>query len=203
MSPVLRERLATDPMTPARRQLESTIESGMVAGIASAVITAGLIALAGVVSGIGPYAPFYAIVSVVDPGALQLAQAEIDQGVDVSFFQQQFVGGLGICLVLGAVSGVVFALGVLRYRLRGGWRYVVGAIHGVQMMCLFYVAALQIVGALLDISSDTSSLSRLVGWPMLVGIHAVHGIVVAAVLRTRLTTTENVFADLGAPAADD
>jgi hypothetical protein len=197
VSPVLRDRLAGDPMTPARRQLESTLESGMVAGIASAVVTAGLLALGGALAGVGPYAPFYAIVSVLDPGALQVAQSEIDQGVEVSYFQQQFVGGLGICLVLGAVSGVVFALGSLRYRLTGRVRYLVGAIHGVQMMCLFYVVALQTVGALLDISADTSSLSRLIGWPALVLVHAVHGIVVAAVLRTRLASNGNVFAALG------
>jgi len=196
VSPVLRDRLAGDPMTPARRQLESTVESGMVAGIASAVVTAGLLALSGVIAGIGPYAPFYAIVSVVDPGTLEVAQAEIDQGAEVSYFQQQFVGGLGICLVLGAVSGVVFALGVLRYRLSRGVRYVVGVIHGVVMMCLFYVVALQTLGALLDISADTSSLSRLVGWPALVVVHAIHGVVVAAVLGTRLAQNRNVFADI-------
>lgn len=191
---MLRDRLTGDPLTPARRQLESTLESGVVAGIASAVATAAMLALAGVAAGTGPYAPFYAIVSVVDPGALTMAQAEIDQGVEVSYFQQQFVGGLGICLVLGAVSGVVFALGALRYRLDGPVRYAVGALHGVLMMCLFYVVALQALGAALGISADTSSLSRLVGWPALVAVHAVHGVVVAAVLRSRLATTDNVFA---------
>ena len=123
--------------------------------------------------------------------------AEMDQGVEVSYFQQQFVGGLGICLVLGAVSGTVFALGTLRYRLSGRIRYLLGAIHGVLMMCLFYVGALQVVGVLLDISADTSSLSRLLGWPTLVLVHAVHGMVVAAVLKSRLAANGNVFADLG------
>jgi hypothetical protein len=191
-----------DPMSPSRRRIESLVEAGLVSGVVSAVVTAGLLALAGIAAGVGPVVPFYAIVAIVDPLPLHMAQDELAQGVDVSFFQPQFVGGLGVCLILGAVSGVVFALGLRRHEVNGWVRYVVGGIHGVLMMCLFYLGAVRSVAVLAGIEADAMSLSNIVGWPALIAIHAVHGVVLAWVLRTRLASTENVFADAMHPDRD-
>ena len=188
------QRHHRDPMSPSRRRIESLVEAGLVSGVVSAVVTAALLALAGIAAGVGPVVPFYAITAIVDPGPLHLAQDEIAQGVDISFFQPQFVGGLGVCLILGASSGVVFALGLRRHQVSGWARYVVGGIHGVLMMCLFYLGAVRSVAVLAGIEADAMSLSNILGWPALVTIHAVHGVVVAWVLRTRLASTENVFA---------
>jgi len=188
-----------DPMSPARRRIESLVEAGLVSGVVSAVATAGLLALAGIVAGVGPVVPFYAIVAIIDPGPLHMAQGELAQGADVSFFQPQFVGGLGACLILGAVSGVIFALGLRNHHVSGWVRYVVGGIHGVLMMCLFYLGAVRSVAVLAGIEADAMSLSNIVGWPALVTIHAVHGVAVAWVLRTRLASTKNVFAEAVLP----
>lgn len=183
-----------DHHSSRRRAFETLVEGGLVAGVVSAVVTVGLLALGGVAAGVGPVVPFYAIVAIVDPGALELARSELDQDVAVTFLQQQFVGGVGICLILGAISGMIFAIGMRRHRVAGPARYAAGAIHGVLMMCLFYLGAMRAVGLLLGIEADVMSLSRLLGWPMLVLAHAVHGVVIAWVLSTRLASTENVFA---------
>jgi hypothetical protein len=188
-----------DHLSDSRRQLETLLEGGIVAGVASAFVTAALLALAGVLAGVGAVVPFYAIVSVVDPGALDLARDELDQGVAVTFLQRPFVGGLGICLVLGAVSGLVFALGVRRHRLPPRVALLVGAVHGVLMMCLFYLGALRLVSLALGFEADAMSLAQLVGWPALAAVHAVHGVVVAVVIRSRLGRGGNVFAAAAGP----
>lgn len=183
-----------DTMTQSPRRLESLIDSGLVAGVVSALAAAGLLALGGVVAGVGAVVPFYAIVAVVDPSALAQARGELAQGLDPTFYQPQFVGGFGVCLVLGALSGIVFALGIRNHTIRGVGRYVLGAAHGIVMMCLFYLGALQIIGTLAGVESDAMSLSGVVGWPALVVAHAAHGVVLAWALDTRLARTGNVFA---------
>lgn len=192
---MLRDRIRGDHLTPSRRQLENHVESGIMAGIVSAMATAAALALGGVLAGVGPWVPFYAVVAIVDPGALEAAQNEMSQGLAATFYQQQFTGGLGVCLVLGAVSGVVFALGIRGHRVEGWVRYLLGAVHGTLMMCFFYLGVLQTLGVLAGVEADAMSLSRVVGWPMLVAAHAVHGVVLAWVLGTRVASTKNVFAD--------
>lgn len=191
---MLRDGVRGDHLTPARRQLENHVESGIMAGVVSAMATAAVLSLGGVLAGVGPWVPFYAVVAIVDPGALEAAQGEISQGLAVTFYQQQFTGGLGVCLLLGAVSGVVFALGIRRHRVEGWVRYLLGAFHGILMMCFFYLGVLQGLGVLTGLQADAMSLSRVVGWPMLVAAHAAHGLVLARVLRSRLASTKNVFA---------
>lgn len=186
-----------DTMTHSRRRLESLIESGLVAGVVSALATAGLLALGGVLAGVGSAVPFYAIVAVLDPSALAQATGELAQGLEPTFHQPQFVGGFGVCLVLGALSGVVFALGIRNHAIHGVTRHVLGAAHGIVMMCLFYLAALQTVGTLAGAEADAMSLSGVIGWPALVVATTAHGVVLAWALDTRLARTGNVFAPTG------
>jgi len=169
-----------------RRRLEADVESGIVSGIVSALPTTAVIALGGVLAGVGPAAPFYAIVSILSPGALESALADHAEGVTPAFYQQQFVVGFGLCLVLAAVSGVVFALGTRDRHITGWVRYLLGGMHGIAMMSLFYLGALQAVGALLDLQVDAMCLSTLIGWPVLVTAHVVHGVVLARVAGSRL-----------------
>jgi hypothetical protein len=194
---MVRPDLGPDPLSERRRAFETTVESGLVSGIISAFPTAGILALGGIFAGYGPAAPFYAIVSVLSPGALEIAREDHAAGDPVTFLQQQFIGGFGICLILGAISGVIFAIGIRKRTIRGGIRYVLGGLHGVLMMCIFYLGALQIVGAMADLEVDSLSLSTLVGWPILVLAHIAHGLVLAWVIRSRLTEQGPAF---GPPA---
>jgi hypothetical protein len=185
---------AGDPMRPERRSLESQIEAGIIAGIASAVPTAILLAIGGALSDYGASAPFYSIISIVDPGPLKVAMAAVEAGNRPEFFQLQLSGGIGLCFLMGALSGIIFAFGTRRVRLEGFPRYLVGVLHGIAMMCLFYLIGLRVVTEVLDIKdADIMSLARVVGWPILVLTHAVHGVVVAWVMRTRMVAPKQVF----------
>ncbi|MGL5809345.1 MAG: hypothetical protein ACRCYQ_05320, partial [Nocardioides sp.] len=138
--------------------------------------------------------PFYSIISIVDPGPLQAAFGAVKAGNEPEFFQLQVSGGIGICAILGAISGMIFGFGTRRVSIKGFPRYLLGALHGIAMMCLFYVVGFRLVTELLDISdADIMSLARVVGWPILVLAHAIHGIVVAWVMRTGMVAPRQVF----------
>ncbi|MGL5825461.1 MAG: hypothetical protein ACRCYU_11710 [Nocardioides sp.] len=181
-------------MRPERRSLESRIEAGIIAGIASAIPTAVLLAIGGALSSYGASVPFYSIISIVDPGPLTVAIAAVEAGNSPEFFQLQLSGGIGLCFIMGAVSGVIFGFGTRRVQLAGPARYLVGALHGIAMMCVFYLLCFRAVTELLDISdADIMSLARIVGWPILVLAHAVHGVCVAWVMGTRVVAPKQVF----------
>ncbi|MEI2809726.1 MAG: hypothetical protein V9F00_05850 [Nocardioides sp.] len=185
---------AGDPMRPARRDLEHQIEKGLIAGIASAIPTAILLALGGVISGYGAATPFYSVISIVDPGPLKDALKSVAEGSSPDFYQLQVSGGIGLCFVMGAVSGLVFAFGTRKAHIQGFMRYFLGALHGIFMMCLFYLVGLRLVAALAGIDAvEVMSLSKTVGWPMLVFAHALHGIVIAWVMRSNLLQPQPVF----------
>ncbi len=185
---------AGDPMRPARRDLEHQIEKGILAGVASTIPTVLLLALGGLLTGYGAAAPFYSIISIVDPGPLNQRLKDVAADRAVEFFQLEFSGGLALCFVLGAVSGLVFAFGTRKAHISGFLRYLLGAFHGVFVMCLFYLVGLRLVAALAGIDAvEVMSLSKTVGWPMLVLAHAVHGIVIAWVMRSRLLQPQPVF----------
>jgi len=179
-----------DHRSTARQNLESQLEAGIIAGIISALPTTAILALGGIIAGYGPAAPFYAVVSILSPGALESALAEHAEDATPTFFQQQFAVGFGLCLVLAAISGVVYALGTRRRTVVGWARYLLGGLHGVVMMCFFYLGALQTVGAIAHLEVDAMSLSHLIGWPVLVLAHVVHGVVLARVIRSRLASTD-------------
>lgn len=183
----------TDHLSERRRTLENRLETGILAGVVSVIPTVGLLALGGILAGVGPATPFYAIVSVLAPGALESALTSTVEGVDPVFFQRPFVGGLGICLVLGAISGVVFAIGTHRRDVHGPVRYVLGALHGVVMMCLFYLGAMRTVGVMTDLEVDAMSLSTIIGWPILIVAHVAHGVALAWLLQSRLLAPRQVF----------
>jgi hypothetical protein len=185
---------AGDPMRPARRELEHQIEKGIIAGIASTIPTVILLALGGVLTGYGAAAPFYSVISIVDDGPLRATLESVAAGNDPEFLQLPFSGGFGLCFVMGAVSGLVFAFGTRKAHIQGFLRYVLGALHGIFMMCLFYVVGLRLVAALLGIDSvEIMSLSTTAGWAMLVLAHAVHGIVIAWVMRSSFLQPQPVF----------
>ncbi|MEQ1899016.1 MAG: hypothetical protein ABL971_16745 [Vicinamibacterales bacterium] len=185
---------AGDPMRPERRSLESQIEAGIIAGIASAIPTAILLAIGGAMSPYGATVPFYSIISIVDPGPLKFALDAVADGETPEFFQLQFSGGLGLCFVMGAISGLIFAFGTRRVPIIGWQRYALGALHGVAMMCLFYLVAFRAVIAIGGIEdAQVMSLARSVGWPILVAAHALHGVVIAWVLRSRIAAPLPVF----------
>ena len=183
-----------DPMRPERRSFEQQLEAGIIAGIASAIPTALLLAIGGAIGVYGASAPFYAIISIVDPGPIQATMAAVAAGDDPEFFQLQVSGGIGLCFLLGAISGVIFAFFTRNIDLHGWPRYVVGALHGVAMMCLFYLIGLRLVTSVLGIEdADIMSLVRVVGWPILIVGHAIHGIIIAWVMKSKLVAPVPVF----------
>ncbi len=183
-----------DPMRPERRSFEQQLEAGIIAGIASAIPTAILLAVGGAIGVYGASAPFYAIISIVDPGPIQATMAAVAAGEDPEFFQLQVSGGIGLCFLMGAISGVIFAFLTRNLHLVGFPRYLVGALHGIVMMCLFYIIGLRLVTSVLDITdADIMSLARVVGWPILVLAHALSGIIIAWVTQSRLVAPVPVF----------
>jgi hypothetical protein len=186
-----------DPLSPALRQLEHQVERGLVAGLGSAAPTAIVLMLAGIAAGIGPWTPFYAVISVLDGGnMLGTALREVEHGVEPTFFQIQFTTGLATCFILAALSGVVFALGVNRRSLPFLPHYFLGAAHGVLMMCFFYLGVLRVLAAQIDQNAMASSLSEQIGWPALILAHAVHGLALAWLFRSRISTERSPFAHL-------
>lgn len=186
----MRNHAHVDEAPTGWRTFDAAIERGVVAGSLSALVIIALLALAGAIQGVGAATPFYAIVSILSPGALEVAQAATAAGEAVPFFQQEFVGGLGICVVLGGVSGAIFSLGTRNHPVTGRALYAVAALHGVILMCFFYLVCLQVVGTVVGAQPEASSLSGLIGWPWMVGIHVVHGLVLALVISSRLVTNE-------------
>lgn len=185
---------AGDPMRPERRRFEQQLEAGIIAGIASAIPTALLLALGGALSVYGPTVPFYSIISIVDPGPLSVSLAAVEAGNQVEFFHLQFSGGVGLTVMMGAISGIIFGFLTRRYQISGWPRYALGALHGIVMMCLFYLVAFRAVTSLGGMEdADVMSLARIVGWPLLVFAHAVHGVVVAWVVKSRMAAPVPVF----------
>jgi hypothetical protein len=190
-----------DPMRPERRSFEQQLEAGIIAGIASAIPTAILLAIGGAMGAYGASAAFYSIISIVDPGPIQATMAAVAAGEDPEFFQLQVSGGIGLCFLMGAISGVIFAFLTRNIELNGVPRYLVGALHGIAMMCLFYIVGLRLVTAVLGIDdADIMSLARVVGWPVLVIAHALHGVIIAWVMKSRLVAPVPVF---GPPITSD
>lgn len=181
-------------MRPERRKLEQQVEAGIIAGIASAIPTAILLAIGGTLSVYGPAVPFYSIISIVDPGPLAVSMAAVEAGNAPEFFHLQFSGGVGLCVLMGSISGIIFGFGTRRFHITGWARYLLGALHGIAMMCLFYLVAFRAVTSLAGIEdADIMSLSRVVGWPILVLAHALHGVVVAWVVKSRMAAPVPVF----------
>jgi hypothetical protein len=186
---------ATQNSAGRLRTFERSVESGIIAGIASSIVNMMMLAMAGAILGVGAAAPFYAIIGPLDQGtAITAHNAALDTGDIPTFQQESFLLGLGVCLILGAISGVIFTVGMRKYPVRGPLRYVVGALHGIIMMCLFYLGVLGAFRAAGELNVDAMSLAQMLGWPAMVGIHAIHGVVLAAVMRTQLTSTDNLFA---------
>jgi len=186
--------LAGDPMRPERRSFEQQLEAGIIAGIASAVPAAIILAIGGALSAFGAATPFYSIISIVDPGPLQAALGAVKAGNEPEFFQLQVSGGIGLCALMGAISGIIFSFGLRKGHIKGFPRYLIGALHGIAMMCLFYVVGFRLVTEVFNIQdADIMSLARVVGWPLLVLAHAVHGVVIAWVMRTGLVSPKAVF----------
>lgn len=181
-------------MRPERRRLEQQLEAGIIAGIASTIPTALLLALGGALSVYGPAVPFYSIISIVDPGPLSVSLAAVEAGNKPEFFHLQFSGGIGLCVVMAAISGIIFGFGTRRFQISGWPRYLLGALHGIAMMCLFYLVAFRAVTSLAGMEdADVMSLARIVGWPILVFAHALHGVVVAWVVKSRMAAPVPVF----------
>lgn len=184
----------TDHLSERRRAIEDRIETGIMAGVLAALPTAAVLAIGGVIAEVGPATPFYAIISILAPGPLEAALTASVEGVDPAFAQQPFVGGLGICLVLGAISGVVFAFGTRHRQVKGPVLYLLGVLHAVVMMCFFYLGALRTVGVMTGLETDAMSLSTIIGWPTLVLAHVAHGLALAWLVRSRLLAPRQVFA---------
>jgi hypothetical protein len=189
------------------RGIEESVEGGIVAGIASAFVNFFVLCFAGIIAKVGFDAPMYAVIGVVDEGtAITKHFDQLNSGwcawpfgsgdgiacAGPTFQQEAFMLGFAACLLLGAISGIIFMIGMRKYPIRGPKRYLVGALHGIVMMCIFYVGVL---GAfdLAGFDSDAVSLATLLGWPAMFAIHAIHGVVLAAIMRTQLTRTDNVF----------
>ena len=185
---------AGDPMRPERRRTEQQLEAGIIAGIASTIPTALLLAIGGALTVYGPAVPFYSIISIVDPGPLSVSLAAVEAGNKPEFFHLQFSGGIGICVMLSAFSGIIFGFATRKYEISGWPRYALGALHGIAMMCLFYLVAFRAVTSLAGMEdADVMSLARIVGWPLLVFTHALHGVVVAWVVKSRMAAPVPVF----------
>lgn len=186
---MLRALRMKDPEPSRLRNLDAVIEQGALAGTASAVVTCGLLALVGAIKG-SAILPFYAIISILAPAPLEIGHAAMRAGDAVPLFQFELVGGIGICVVLGGISGAIFVLGTRNYVLDGVARYAVGALHGVLLMCFFYLVCLQLLGGLLGAEPEARSLTNFIGWPAMVLIHVAHGIVIARVSRSRLVSDD-------------
>ena len=94
----------------------------------------------------------------------------------------------------GAGRGIIFGFATRKFDISGWPRYALGALHGIAMMCLFYLVAFRAVTSLAGMEdADVMSLARIVGWPLLVFTHALHGVVVAWVVKSRMAAPVPVF----------
>lgn len=169
-------------------------------GLIAAVPTVLILMLAGATyRDAGAYTPLYSVVSIFDPGPLETALQSLAQGRAAAFVQEPFVAGLAVCLGLGAISGVVFALGLRRRSVRRrGALLIVGPAHGLFMMSVFYFGVLMPVGQMADAEWAASSLGEIVGWPTLVVAHAVYGLVLGIwYAYVRVSLSPRRFGDRG------
>ncbi|MEV6236073.1 hypothetical protein [Lentzea sp. NPDC051838] len=161
--------------------LEHAVTRGATVGIAAALPTVALLMIAGgTYRGIGFATPMYSVISVLDPTPMFAALEAVGRGAAAPFQHQAFVAGLATCLMLGAVSGVVFTVGVTRHQVRN-WRAlaIIGPMHGILMMALFYLGVLFVLSKFLNADLVAFSLSGLVGWPTLIAAHVLYGVVLA------------------------
>jgi hypothetical protein len=161
-----------------RDDLEHTFAAGAVAGAIAAFPAILLLMIAGATyREVGAYTPIYSVVGIIDAGPLATALDALSRGESVTFYQHPFSAGIATCLGLGALAGVVFAFAARHERLYDWRALVIGPVHGIFVMALFYLVVLFALGRWLDAEWVTSSLVRLVGWPTLVAAHALYGLV--------------------------
>jgi hypothetical protein len=172
-----------------RTSLEQTIQDGALAGVLAALPAIALLLLAAAsYLDVGAVTPLYNVIGLLAPEPLLTALDALQRGEDAPFLQHPFTAGLAMCLLLGAVSGTLFAIGVSRRSVRNRIALVlIGPLHGLFCMSIG-LGVLFTLARLTDSEWIAESLVATVGWPTLIVVHVVFGAVLSlCAMRWRAT----------------
>jgi hypothetical protein len=164
-------------------ELERTLETGILTGLAAGVPTGLFMMLASASWGhAGAFTPFYRIAAVLDRAAYDISLEEAATGSRFWLEPQTALPGACVHLGLAALFGMLFFL--LAHEGRGArpaalvlagaaWGLVVGAVM---------LPVLGLVGRHVGGGALVADLPAAIGWPTYVGMHLVYGLSLGALV---------------------
>ncbi|HEV2917908.1 MAG TPA: hypothetical protein VG673_01495 [Actinomycetota bacterium] len=167
-------------------ELERTLETGILTGLAAGVPTGLFMMLASASWGqAGAFTPFYRIAAVLDRAAFDISLEQAATGSRFWFEPQTALPGVCVHLALAAVFGVVFVL--LAHEGRGARPLALllaGAAWGVVVAAVM-VPVLRLAGRSVGGGDLVAEVPGQLGWPTYLGMHLVYGLALGAVVALR------------------
>ena len=168
-------------------ELERTLESGILNGLAAGVAMGLFMMLASATWGhAGAFTPFYRIAAVLDRAAFDISLEEAATGSRFWFEPQTALPGACVHLALAAVFGVPFVL--LAHDGRGARPLALvlaGAAWGLVVAAVM-VPVLRLAGRSVGGGALVAELPAQLGWPTYLGMHLVYGLALGAVVALRV-----------------
>jgi uncharacterized membrane protein YagU involved in acid resistance len=167
-------------------ELERTLESGILNGLAAGVPMGLFMMLASATWGhAGAFTPFYRIAAVLDRAAFDISLEQAATGSRFWFEPQTALPGVCVHLALAAVFGVVFVL--LAHEGRGARPLALllaGAAWGL-LVAAVMVPVLRLAGRSVGGGDLVAEVPGQLGWPTYLGMHLVYGLALGALVAVR------------------
>ena len=179
-------------------ELERTLESGILNGLAAGVPMGLFMMLASATWGhAGAFTPFYRIAAVLDRAAFDISLEEAATGSRFWFEPQTALPGVCVHLALAAVFGLAFVL--LAHEGRGARPVAVvlaGAAWGLVVAAVM-VPVLRLAGRSVGGGDLVAEAPGQLGWPTYLGMHLVYGLALGAVVALRASRQARLSATPG------
>ena len=165
-------------------ELERTLESGILNGLAAGVPMALFMMLAAATWGhAGAFTPFYRIAAVLDRAAFDISLEEAATGSRFWFEPQTALPGVCVHLALAGLFGMLFVL----LAREGRGTLVAAGVAWSLLVAVVMVPVLGLAGREVGGGALISDAPSQLGWPTYLGMHLVFGfalgVVVALVRR--------------------
>jgi uncharacterized membrane protein YagU involved in acid resistance len=169
-------------------ELERTLESGILNGLAAGVPMGLFMMLASATWGhAGAFTPFYRIAAVLDRAAFDISLEEAATGSRFWFEPQTALPGVCVHLALAAVFGLAFVLLAHEGRgVRPAALVLAGAAWGL-LVAAIMVPVLRLAGRSVGGGALVAELPAQLGWPTYLGMHLIYGLALGAVVALRAT----------------
>lgn len=169
-------------------ELERTLESGILTGLAAGVAMGLFMMLASATWGhAGAFTPFYRIAAVLDRAAFDISLEEAATGSPFWFEPQTALPGACVHLALAGFFGMLFVLLAREGRGASAAALVLAGVAWGLVVAVVMVPVLGLVGREVGGGALVADLPAELGWPTYVAMHLVYGLALGAVVALRAT----------------